>query len=950
MARDAFSPHLVEGKGCSCGHPRFVQMVESEPQCPILAEVASREECSKATASFGIGNGSKLYAYPRWASFCSVKTSGKMDMESRWNPFPPNDLQGNSAGYARPVCRGGSYYLQDMALCPAGHEIVSVEECRAALALVTGRAVSRYRLQPAKKWSCHLEQDDEAHGTDSKRETAVFSYIDIDNSTILSDWQLGKATDGAVCRTDDSTTIVSQAVATLEQPWISTDTTIPAMRRLSATGLIGANRSQALVPFLLHRGFRRGFTHNATEYEQEWEAAVEAIGVFFSNPFVDTYQVKRTIVDTVREEEQRNRSFSEHEVEFFTEELTRVGRSSQVSRSARTGARELRLLIANWSAYRDMEEMRRAAAEVNVSTRLTSHVGKPISVDGNHTLMIPPGIMVLPTCRGKDDFGPDDYMRAHRCPNARACPGVNITIFRDLSYCMVDSNGFTVDSSGSCEQAYDQNSKGCAKCASEAGRSPTDGFRCKPCGEYYKHVMRHTLLPLALFLFGMKSAHNPAPAECFGSFLTVFLSFHSTASLVLSAIVASPIGTTLAETVGDLLSFSTNSASGASGMPSGSIDCLLGEPAGIRSWLLLSAAVPVTIFVLWVVGAVAWYYFIRGEEFKVVIDTTERELGVQLDTQDGITLRIRDPLADLVQQWNDTHPGLAIEPGDSIVEANGIRDDMLGIVNECNQSKKLELVVKRQRPTFTVIIMQPMAVFVKCFLPMILMVVCRAWPCFHTQVVRDGEGYNLMYNVDAPCPGFLSQTGLLCLCGAILCCVLGPGLWLHITLRPESWGDDAKKAVWGVLMRPYRDGCQYWEVVMLVRRMALASLAALCPISYSCQTQLKGVLMINVLALGAHGRKMPYEKEITQNMPRGLTMNRIELYSLITSCTSTLLVAYATEGGWTHYDTLDLYCTGLAISLMVAFSMVLLVLLVYTGSNKLQGFLQGGLLSTLAAT
>jgi hypothetical protein len=305
-----------------------------------------------------------------------------------------------------------------------------------------------------------------------------------------------------------------------------------------------------------------------------------------------------------------------------------------------------------------------------------------------------------------------------------------------------------------------------------------------------------------------------------------------------------------------------------------------------------------------------------------------------------------------------------MKPDDSIVEANCIRDDLLGIVNECSQNKKLELVVKRQRPNFTVIIMQPLAVFVKCFLPMIFMSVCRAWPCFHTQDIRDDkrlhrwrdrEGYKMMYNVGKDCPDFISPTGLLCLCGAFLLCLLGPGLWLHITMRPTYWGKDVKRAVWGVLNRPYKDACSYWEAVMLTRRMALASLAALCPISYSSQTQLKGVLLINVLALGAHGRKMPYlstEKKITENIhiPKVLSMNSIELYSLITSCTATLLVAYATEGGWTHYKTLDLICTGLAIFLMLAFSMVLLGLLVYSGSSKLQGFLQGGMLSTLAAT
>merc|ERR1719291_1453955 len=207
---------------------------------------------------------------------------------------------------------------------------------------------------------------------------------------------------------------------------------------------------------------------------------------------------------------------------------------------------------------------------------------------------------------------------------------------------------------------------------------------------------------------------------------------------------------------------------------------------------------------------------------------------------------------------------------------------------------------------------------------MIFMSVCRAWPCFHTQDIRgDGEGYNLMYDVSKRCPVFLSSVGMLCLGGAFLCCLLGPGLWLHITMRPKYWGEEAKKAVWGVLNRPYKDGCEYWEVVMLARRMALASLAVLSPISYSCQTQLKGVLMINVIAVGAHAKAWPYNAKITEDMPRHLSMNNMELYSLLTSCASTLLVSYATDGGWTHNETLDLYCTGLAIALIMTFSAVL---------------------------
>jgi hypothetical protein len=82
-----------------------------------------------------------------------------------------------------------------------------------------------------------------------------------------------------------------------------------------------------------------------------------------------------------------------------------------------------------------------------------------------------------------------------------------------------------------------------------------------------------------------------------------------------------------------------------------------------------------------------------SQEFKMVIDkTTRQDLGVQWDSQ---TLRIKSVMSGgLVQQWNQTHPGLAMKPGDRIVEANGIRDNVQAIVNECNQNKKCELVVQ----------------------------------------------------------------------------------------------------------------------------------------------------------------------------------------------------------------------------------------------------------------
>merc|ERR1719424_2774755 len=75
----------------------------------------------------------------------------------------------------------------------------------------------------------------------------------------------------------------------------------------------------------------------------------------------------------------------------------------------------------------------------------------------------------------------------------------------------------------------------------------------------------------------------------------------------------------------------------------------------------------------------------RGAEFKIVIDKTDgKELGVNIQSLDGLDLPINAVLTGgLVQQWNDYHPELALKPGDSIVEVNGIRNGSPKLLQEC---------------------------------------------------------------------------------------------------------------------------------------------------------------------------------------------------------------------------------------------------------------------------
>ncbi|CAK0823790.1 unnamed protein product [Prorocentrum cordatum] len=537
---------------------------------------------------------------------------------------------------------------------------------------------------------------------------------------------------------------------------------INSMRRLAATGLNGAIFSEALVPFLWHRDIKVGSTSevtgNASQYEREcdavgmapsWEqhrglqgkilgvnfekriaelasavgnvhvpiralrqfskwqprrltvAAVSALGYFINDEFADSDGIKRAL-DNVFTKHMRH--ISDHEQEFrhlvtsSRDTSVRVGaralvlfsemaRRRTISFKAKLKSVTLRVL-QDERRFKDKERKKEKAIvkkkemESQIGLNMSSQVQKPIFFDNDDVLRVPPGMMVLLTAHNE--------VEAHRCPNIHACPGVTLAAEELLSPSSTFFNR-------SCEEGYRPDLPGCAGCAPGSGRSPMDVFACKACGDRSKEALLYISLPLSLFLFGLKSAYDPSEAECFGSVLTVFLSFHSAASLVLGAIVASPIGSMMPKDASLFLSFCIASAEEASGMPSGSIDCFLERPAGVTSWLLHSAVVPVTILMLWVGGAVA--------------------LGC----------------------------------------------------------------IRGVRPNYTVIVVRPAAVFVKSFLPMIFAGVWRAWPCFHTQAGSGLEYYTMIYDVSAVCPVLgkwpPDPSAVLCPCGALLCCLLGPGLW-----------------------------------------------------------------------------------------------------------------------------------------------------------------------------
>mmetsp|Transcript_53250 Transcript_53250/g.65287 ORF Transcript_53250/g.65287 Transcript_53250/m.65287 type:complete len:128 (-) Transcript_53250:115-498(-) len=87
----------------------------------------------------------------------------------------------------------------------------------------------------------------------------------------------------------------------------------------------------------------------------------------------------------------------------------------------------------------------------------------------------------------------------------------------------------------------------------------------------------------------------------------------------------------------------------------------------------------------------------REGEFVIVLDKTNGErLGMDVDHEDGRTLAVDAITGGLIAKWNEEHPDKALRPKDRIVEVNGLRGDVLQLVDECKKPKVLTIYVKRE--------------------------------------------------------------------------------------------------------------------------------------------------------------------------------------------------------------------------------------------------------------
>mmetsp|Transcript_45644 Transcript_45644/g.74127 ORF Transcript_45644/g.74127 Transcript_45644/m.74127 type:complete len:149 (-) Transcript_45644:106-552(-) len=86
---------------------------------------------------------------------------------------------------------------------------------------------------------------------------------------------------------------------------------------------------------------------------------------------------------------------------------------------------------------------------------------------------------------------------------------------------------------------------------------------------------------------------------------------------------------------------------------------------------------------------------LKANEYSITLDKSSgNRLGIDVDHQDGQTLLVECINPGLVQDWNDNN-AQQVQVGDRIVEVNGMRDDVLQLVDECKKNQVLLLKVRR---------------------------------------------------------------------------------------------------------------------------------------------------------------------------------------------------------------------------------------------------------------
>merc|ERR1712098_545736 len=140
--------------------------------------------------------------------------------------------------------------------------------------------------------------------------------------------------------------------------------------------------------------------------------------------------------------------------------------------------------------------------------------------------------------------------------------------------------------------------------------------------------------------------------------------------------------------------------------------------------------------------------------------------------------------------------------------------------------------------------------------------------------------------------------------GCALCSVAGPIYWAFLINR-------CPPKITSFLVAGYKKGLEWWEVLVLMRKILLVTAAILSPASYAASSQIKMCHFILGVALGCQLAVQPFQDNF---------LNRVEGMALTGSTVALILCDYVVTESWskTPEDELLALASCAVITLSVA--------------------------------
>eukprot|EP00930_Biecheleria_cincta_P028743 TRINITY_DN20042_c0_g1_i2.p1 TRINITY_DN20042_c0_g1~~TRINITY_DN20042_c0_g1_i2.p1 ORF type:complete len:1185 (-),score=107.03 TRINITY_DN20042_c0_g1_i2:206-3760(-) len=195
---------------------------------------------------------------------------------------------------------------------------------------------------------------------------------------------------------------------------------------------------------------------------------------------------------------------------------------------------------------------------------------------------------------------------------------------------------------------------------------------------------------------------------------------------------------------------------------------------------------------------------------------------------------------------------------------------------------------------FQVAWIQRTTVLGNTFLPKLLGHFLRWLPCFQMQ---SGGTYYPTYLYGVSYDSCNMQLGLqIAGAGVLLFFATGPVYWLILLRRSSSWEEETYKDCLGYLVAGYRKECQWWEVVVVLRKALLVCAVILFPSSYTPSSLTTCAVTVTLAATVLHVRLQPYDDAL---------MNAVETATLTCSIVALVLANYLVTAGWSQSEQLQ---------------------------------------------